>query len=135
MNSRWLPWCLCSVFIVLCVAHRGDARPNYKKAFDSLYVDSAKKSTTNCSMCHSEGSDDKKQRNHYGVALAKELGEKMVKNQEKIIAALKAIEDGECRSGKWKLRLDKGLAPCVCGRGNQEDNSYIARQLHRVELP
>lgn len=129
--ARWPLWCLCSVLIVVTAVHRGEARPNYKKAFDKLYVEIAKTNKTTCSVCHLSGADDKKRRNHYGVALAEELGEPRVKDEEKIIAALKAIEDGECRSGKWKLRLEHGRAPCVCGRGDHEDDSYIARQLAR----
>ncbi len=123
ISRRWLRcslWSLCSVIVVLSGVHRGDARPNYKKAFDSCYAEIAKKNKTTCNVCHSVGTDDKKIRNHYGEALAKELGEKMVKDDKKIIEALKAIEDGECRSGKWKLRLEHGLAPCVCGRGSHD---------------
>lgn len=128
---RWPLWLLCSAFVVFSVIPRGEARPNYKKAFDTCYAEIAKKRGTTCNVCHSVGTDDKKRRNHYGVALAEELGEKNVKDLEKIIEALKAIEDGECRSGKWKLRLEKGLAPCVCGRGDHEADSYITRQLAR----
>ena len=128
---RWPLWCLCSILVVFSVTPRGEARPNYKRAFDKLYVDNAKNNKTTCNVCHLSGTDDKKRRNHYGVALAKELGKPRVNDDEKIIEALKAIEDGECRSGKWKLRLEKNLAPCVCGRGDHEPGSYIARQLDR----
>ena len=128
---RWPLWCLCSILVVFSVLPRGEARPNYKKAFDKLYVDIAKSNKTTCNVCHLSGTDDKKHRNHYGVALAKELGKPRVTDEEKIIEALKAIEEGECRSGKWKERLEKGRAPCVCGRGDHESGSYIARQLDR----
>lgn len=141
MTVRHLPrlsvWCLCSTAVVLSLVHRGEARPNYKKAFDTYYSEfkNGKNSKTSCVVCHISGTDDKKHRNHYGVALAKELGEKMVQDQEKIIEALRAIEGGECPSGKWKLRLENGRAPCVCGRGDHEADSYIARQLNRTEQP
>lgn len=141
MAVRHLPrlcmWSLCSIVVVLSLVHRGEARPNYKKAFDTYYSEfkNGKNNKTNCTVCHSSGTDDKKHRNHYGEALAKELGEKMVKDQGKIIEALKAIEDGECPSGKWKLRLEHGHAPCICGRRDHEADSYIARQLHRADNP
>ena len=134
ISRRWLRcslWFLCSVILVLSSVHRGEARPNYKKAFETYYVDIAKKNKTTCNVCHVEGSDDKKRRNHYGVALAKELGKPRVNDEKAILEALKAIEDGECRSGKWKLRLEHGLAPCVCGRGDHDHDSYISRQLAR----
>ena len=129
--TRWPLWCLCSLLVVFSVLPRGEARPNYKKFWDKLYGDVAKNNKTTCNLCHLSGTDDKKHRNHYGVALAKELGKPRVTDEEKIIEALKAIEDGECRSGKWKERLENGLPPCVCGRGDHETNSYIARQLSR----
>lgn len=123
ISRRWLRcslWILCSVILVLSGGHRGDARPNYKKAFDSCYAEIAKKNKTTCNVCHLSSTDDKKRRNHYGEALAKELGEKMVKDEKKIVEALQAIEEGECPSGKWKLRLEHGLTPCACGRRDHD---------------
>ena len=51
-------------------AGRVDARPNYKKIFDSTYEKVAKDNKTTCLVCHEEG-EDKKKRNNYGQALAK----------------------------------------------------------------
>lgn len=138
MPTRFVfrPWCLvCSLLIVFLIASErpGDARPNYKKAFDTCYAEIAKKNKTTCNVCHSVGTDDKKRRNHYGQALAKELGEKMVKDDKKIIEALKAIEDGECRSGKWKERLEHGLVPCACGRGDHD--SVGSESLTKEKCP
>ena len=45
-----------------------EARPNYKKAFDTTYEKVAKDNKTNCNVCHKEGTDDKKMRNNYGEA-------------------------------------------------------------------
>ena len=54
-----------------------------------------------------------------------------VTDEKTIKEALKAIEDGDCRTGKWKERLDEGKWPCACGDGGQDPSSYIARQLAR----
>ena len=125
-------WFVCLMALILLnLTHRGDARPNYKKAFDDTYPDVIKKEKkTNCLVCHASD-EDKKKRNHYGEALRKELKEPMVKDEKKIKDALKAIEDGECKSGKWKERLDEGKTPCICGNRDHESSSYIARQLAR----
>lgn len=109
--------------------HRVEARPNYKKTFDSTYPEVAKASKTNCNVCHF--GDDKKNRNHYGEALRKELKEPKVTDEKRIKDALKAIENGDCKTGKWKERLDKGQVPCTCESNKHEHNSYITRQLAR----
>ena len=49
-----------------------EARPNYKKAFDTQYEKVAKENKTACTVCHEDG-DDKKKRNNYGTALAKNI--------------------------------------------------------------
>ena len=131
--SRWSCVVLALVFVfVASTANRGEARPKYKSAFEKMYpkVGEGRKRIS-CSLCHL-ARDDKKQRNHYGDALAKELGKKPVKDvkdEKSIEEALKAIEDGECKSGKWKERLDKGLAPCVCNSNDHDPDSYIGRLL------
>ncbi len=116
------------VLASLCA--RVEARPQYKKVFDSTYPNVAKSNKVNCNLCHA-GEDNKKKRNHYGNALAKELKNPNVKNEKTIKEALKAIEDGDCRTGKWKERLDEGKVPCACGDGGHDPSSYIARQLAR----
>jgi hypothetical protein len=80
------------------------ARPQYKQAFDAMYV---KKDSSNpaekalaeavasakCLVCHGkndEGKEDKKIRNHYGMAIAKLVG-KNQKDKAKIEAALEAV--------------------------------------------
>jgi hypothetical protein len=134
MPTRFLlrPLCLvCSLAVVLLIAspRSGNARPLYKKMFDSTYPDVAKANKTNCNLCHV--GDDKKKQNHYGKALAKELKNPNVKDEKTIKEALKAIEDGDCRTGKWKERLDENKWPCACGDGGHDSSSYIARQLNR----
>lgn len=124
------PLCLvCSLAIAFVIeAERStDARPLYKKCFDTVYKDKFKNQKVTCAVCHS--GDDKKHLNHYGKAIAEELGEKNVRDQEKIIAAIKAVAKRKCKSGVWGERLEKGLMPCDCG--DQNAGSYIARQLTR----
>lgn len=120
MPTRTLlrPLCLvCSLAAVFLIAspRSGDARPNYKRCFDTAFVEIAKKNKTTCNVCHIAGTNDKKRLNHFGKAVAEELGEKMVKDDEKIIAAIKRAAKRKCKSGTWSERLDKGLPPCDCG--------------------
>ena len=68
-----------------------EARPNYKKAFDTTYEKVAKDNKTNCNVCHKEGTDDKKMRNNYGEALAKNIA-KMEKDEAKIKEAFTKTE-------------------------------------------
>lgn len=133
MPTRFVfrPLCLvCSLAVVFLVASErpGNARANYKKCFDTVYKDLAKSNKTNCNICHV--GEDKKKLNHYGRAVAKELGEKNVKDDAKIIAAIKAVAKKKCKSGEWGERLEKGLSPCDCK--DHDDGSYIARQVNRV---
>ena len=102
------------------------ARPNYKKVFTDLYPHLAAKKVS-CAMCHPAG-NDKKQKNHYSIALEKELGEKAVKDEQRIREALLKLEEGECRSGNWGKRIKHGLPPCVC-RDIEPPQSVIERWL------
>ena len=136
MNSRFPDRSLAAslvmgALVLASLGARVEARPQYKKVFDATYPDVAKANKTNCSGCHVAGDDNKKKRNHYGKALAKELKNPNVKHEKTVKAALKAIEDGDCKTGKWKERLDEGKWPCSCGDGGQDPSSYIARQLAR----
>ena len=123
--SRWF---VCSVILVLTIVHRGDARPNYKKCFDLVYKDKLKNNKVTCAVCHS--GDGKKQLNHYGKAIAEELGERNVKDEEKIIAAIKAVAKRKCKSGEWSERVERGQLPCECGECDAA--SYLTRQLNRA---
>lgn len=68
---------------------RANARPNYKKVFDSTYEKVAKDNKTTCNVCHD--GDDKKKRNNYGEALGKNIT-KMEKDDAKIKEALTKTE-------------------------------------------
>lgn len=127
------PLCLvCSLAILIVAASErpSPARPNYKKCADIVFHELFPKldlSRANCNVCHS--GDDKKKLNHFGKAVAEELGEKMVKDEKKIITAIKAVLKRKCKSGEWGERLERGVPPCDCG--DQDAGSFIARQLNR----
>lgn len=135
MTNRFAlrPICLaCSLAIAFVVAAErpSDARPLYKKCFDKVVNETFPKlerGKSTCAVCHD--GDSKKSLNHFGKALAEELGEKNVRDEEKIIAAIKAILKRKCKSGEWNERLERGVLPCECG--DQDAGSYIARQLAR----
>lgn len=130
MTTRWIIGCAALVVVLGLSVETSHARPKYKSAFDSFYPNLANK-RTNCSICHGGGGDTKKTLNHYGEALAKELGEPKVGDLEKIKEALLAIESGDCKTGQWGRRIKAGLAPCIHQPADHELDSYISRQLRR----
>ena len=133
MSRRWWPRSLCVVLTWLSLAiitGSGEARPKYENAFDKLYHKVRENKKLDCTVCHCRDAN-RKNRNHYGEALAKELGKKDVKDGKTIVEALKAIEDGECKTGKWKLRLEEGLLPCTCGCDTRDENAHITRLPER----
>ena len=136
MSNRLVlrPLCLVSSLAAVfffAAEHPSAARPLYKKVFDSEYKTVLTTNKTTCTVCHS--SDDKRKLNHYGKAIAEELGEKNVREFDKIVEALRAVAKQRCKSGEWQERLDRGLIPCDCGEYNAD--SYIARQLRHSEHP
>jgi len=79
--------------LVLASATRdAHARPAYLKEFENTYPKLAEQAKTiKCNICHY--GDEKKNRNDYGKALAKNLGDmKNVKDAEKIKEVLKKTE-------------------------------------------
>ncbi len=84
--------CLFAIFAV--TAETASARPQFKTAFEKAYPDLVKKhgkdGKLTCAVCHPVS--DKKKRNDYGVALTKILGEKNVKDADKIKEALEKTE-------------------------------------------
>ncbi len=110
------PLCLAgslATAFLLASERPSEARPIYKKAFDFVYKDVLKTNKVSCEICHSPG-DDKKHLNHYGKAIAEELGEKNGKDFDKILAAIRAVAKRKYKSSAWQERLEKGLTPCVC---------------------
>ncbi len=132
MPTRFVVRPLCfagslAIAFLLASERPSEARPIYKKAFDFVYKDVLKSNRVTCAVCHS--GDDKKHLNHYGKAIAEELGEKNVRDFDKIVAAIRAVAKRKCKSGVWQERLEKGLPPCDCV--DQNAGSYIALQLAR----
>jgi hypothetical protein len=73
-------------------ARMAGARALYKSCYGEVFkkeIEDSKDKEVNCAICH-EGTD-KKNRTDYGKELAKELGEKNVRDREKIKAALEKI--------------------------------------------
>ena len=82
-----------ALVLVLASARQCDARLLYKKGFETLYKEKLKDGRITCAVCHPSGEEKtKRDLNRYGQALANELGEKDVKDMDKILRALKAIE-------------------------------------------
>ena len=67
-----------------------EARPQYKKEFESNYPKVKENNKVTCNACH-QGSD-KKKRNGYGMALGKMLDSKNLKDADKIKEAFKKTE-------------------------------------------
>ncbi len=99
----------CLFAIVVLSSGSASARPQFKTAFEKAYPDLAKKHGTDgkltCAVCHPV--KDKKKRNDYGVALTKTLGEKNVKDADKIKEALTKAEAEKNADGKTYGELIK----------------------------
>ena len=87
-------WTWVAVVAALAITADAQARPDYlNKGFTPTYPAlKAEIETAKCGICHGS---DKKVRNDYGKAVGEALGEKMVKDEEKIKAALKKAEAGK----------------------------------------
>ncbi|MBC8288808.1 MAG: hypothetical protein H8E37_00675 [Planctomycetes bacterium] len=88
-----------------------EARPQYKKVFESLYQ-KGRKSRVTCTVCHKKGEKSKKVRNHYADDLAKALGKTGVKDKVEIRAAMESIEKKSCSSKTYIEFIKAGLRPC-----------------------
>lgn len=67
-----------------------EARPLYFKVFKELYLARFPRVNASCAICHPAIS--KKHRNRYGRVLEEALGEKNVKDRERIREVMKSIE-------------------------------------------
>jgi len=67
-----------------------EARPGYMKVFKELYLVRFPRMKATCAICHP--SKSKERRNRYGRALEEALGEKNVKDRERVREAMKSIE-------------------------------------------
>lgn len=86
-----------AVVVVVCLSGlaggRAQARPEYGKVFRSVYRKShPKMAEKSCTVCHGKTGSNKMDRTDYGKAFGKALGGKNVKDEQKILEALKAVE-------------------------------------------
>lgn len=82
--------------ILLILASRADARPNFGKIFESTYENEyagTDVKTHSCTICHLQGTKDKRVRNNYGDAVAETMQDKDRKDMDAIRQALKEAED------------------------------------------
>lgn len=88
-----------------------EARPQYKTAFQDLYLKRGVR--VSCNLCHQKGEKSKKVVNHYGKDLAEALGESKVKDRSRIQDALREIENNSCTGRRSYIeRMRAGFAPC-----------------------
>ena len=98
------------------LAPQAQARPQYLKAFAGKYESlKAAADEKKCGVCHGEGGKNKKAVSDYGKAVAEALGEKNVKDEAAIAAALTAVEGKKCGDGDktWGDVLKAGLPPAA----------------------
>jgi hypothetical protein len=76
--------------VVIGFGTSAEARPPYKKVFEATYEKVAKDNKVDCNSCH-VADKDKKERNNYGEALAKNIA-KNEKDEAKIKEALVKTE-------------------------------------------
>jgi hypothetical protein len=86
-------WALAVGFLLTGRLGTAEARPEYKKGFDTKYKEHYDKAETKtaCEVCHVKG--DKKNRVEYGEAFGKVLGATKVKDMKKIEESLGKVEE------------------------------------------
>ena len=91
------------------------ARPPYKMEFDKKYmadgseINKALSGKSNCNICHV--GKDRKNRNEYGAAIGKALGEKNVKDNQKIVDALGKAEKEKSGDKTFGDLIKEGKLP------------------------
>ena len=91
------------------------ARPPYKMEFDKKYMadgsalNKALSGKSNCNLCHQ--GKDRKNRNDYGAAIGKALGEKNVKDNQKIVEALDKAEKEKSGDKTFGDLIKEGKLP------------------------
>ena len=95
---------------------QAEARAQYNKAFKAMYEEKFENQEDvqlKCNVCHGEGGKNKKVRNAYAEDLFKELGDKNLKDDEKIKAALEATakKDSQTEGKTYGDLLNAGVLP------------------------
>jgi len=81
---------LFGLALLLTASMDAQARPNYLPVLKKTYPDLKELDTVKCGVCHPE--KDKKVRSNYGMAVGKGLSEKNLKDEAKIVEALRSAE-------------------------------------------
>ncbi len=99
-NGTWLVCgAVLAALVFVATAQDAQARPKYMGAFKEAYPALVTQADTiKCNVCHF--GDKKTNRNDYGMAVGKSLGEKNVMDAEKIKEGLKKAEAEKNADGK-----------------------------------
>lgn len=99
-----------ATLILTSMPQQADAQKQYMEGFAERYPDLAEEvEETKCAVCHGRS---KRMRSDYAMALEEALGEKKVKDPEKIMEALEAVEEIEYEDGMtYKELLESGELP------------------------
>ncbi len=99
-NGTWLVCgAVLAALVFVATAQDAQARPKYMGAFKEAYPALATQADTiKCNVCHF--GDKKTNRNDYGMAVGKALGEKNIMDAEKIKEGLKKAEAEKNADGK-----------------------------------
>lgn len=99
-NGTWLVYgAVLAALVFVVTAQDAQARPKYMGGFKEAYPALVSQAdTVKCNVCHF--GDKKTNRNDYGMAVGKALGEKNVMDAEKIKEGLKKAEAEKNADGK-----------------------------------
>lgn len=98
-NGAWLVFGAVLAALVFVAGQEAQARPKYMGAFNEAYPAlKAQAETMKCNVCHFGAK--KSDRNDYGMAVGKSMGEKNVMDAEKIKEGLKKAEAEKNADGK-----------------------------------
>ncbi|MDA0832775.1 MAG: hypothetical protein O2955_08190 [Planctomycetota bacterium] len=89
MRLTMFAFTVCFSVSFTCDVPRVEARPDYLKGFMVEYPEFKMANGVKCLLCHEK---DKKFRNNYGVAFARALNGKKIKNRAFIVQALKKVD-------------------------------------------
>ena len=131
------------MFVIAFVfASESQARLQYRTVFKKVYSKHSKACKASCLICHVKKKNkkpDNKRLNDYGKKLKKELGEKNVKDKEKVKDALKKIgPPSVCRDTDHTLALDRDETEIAFGsqaKAWKRERDTAAEFIQRVLIP
>lgn len=98
-----VPLFVLAAWLVVTGEQSADARPQYKMAWDKTYLKEgsaiyqALGGKSNCNVCHD--GKDRKNRNDYGMAIGKSIGQKNCKDADTIAGGLKKAAETKSPDG------------------------------------